>query len=86
MRWSSYIEQCLQFLLESVDSLPTDKWLYHLVSAEHLMEEVILQFALDEPDLKSSLGNKTRFQLEAFVRRLQEWHLKALADGINSRK
>lgn len=57
------------------DALPSDKWLCHLVRAQHISEDIGLEFSMDDPASPLSLTDpKTQYHLKAFERQLREWH------------
>ncbi|EHY56439.1 hypothetical protein HRR83_002480 [Exophiala dermatitidis] len=75
IRWSPYAEECIEILNSSPDALPSDKWFCHLVRAQHIAEEVGLEFSMDDPaSLLSLTDPKTQYHLKAFERQLAEWH------------
>ncbi|EXJ83443.1 hypothetical protein A1O1_07066 [Capronia coronata CBS 617.96] len=75
IRWSPYAEECIEILNSSPDALPSDRWFCHLVRAQHIAEEVGLEFSMDDPaSLLSLTDPKTQYHLKAFERQLAEWH------------
>ena len=84
LRWSHYIEESLGILTDSADALPSDKWLCHLVRAQHIAEDVSFQFSMDDRVSGVSVTDvKTQYHLKTFERRLEEWRQKAMKDEID---
>lgn len=78
IRWSPYAEECLDILASSPDALPSDRWLCHLVRAQHIAEDIGFQFSMDDPASQLSLtDSKTQYHLKAFERQLKEWQESA---------
>ena len=74
VRWSAYNDECLDILATAADALPSDKWLCHLVRAQHIAEDVGFQFSMDDPVSTIFLTEqKTQYDLKAFESRLAEW-------------
>src|SRR5436305_12870781 len=57
IRWSSYIEECLDFFATSITILPSDAWLCHLVRNQHIAEDVAMLFSMDDPASIVSLSD-----------------------------
>lgn len=75
VRWSAYAEECVEILNTASDALPSDKSLCHLVHAQHMAEDIGLEFSMDDPLSQLTLTDqKTQYHLKAFERRLKEWH------------
>src|ERR1700761_2403912 len=78
IRWSPYAEECLEILANSPDAFPSDRWLCHLVRAQHIAEDIGFQFSMDDPASQLSLtDSKTQYHLKAFERQLKEWQESA---------
>src|ERR1700756_80523 len=74
IRWSSYIEECLEFFAASSAILPSDAWLCHLVRNQHIAEDVAMLFSMDDPASTVSLSDpKIKFLLRSFEQRLENW-------------
>ena len=74
IRWGPYADECLEILSTSPDALPSDKWLCHLVRAQHIAEDIGFQFSMDDPVSQLFLtDSKTQYHLKAFERQLNEW-------------
>lgn len=75
IRWSPYADECIDILNTAKDALPSDRWLSHLVRAQHISEDIGLEFSMDDPACPLSLtDHKTQYHLKAFERQLREWH------------
>ncbi|KIW19030.1 hypothetical protein PV08_03320 [Exophiala spinifera] len=78
VRWSAYLDECIEILNTASDALPSDKALCHLVHAQHLAEDIGREFSMDDPLSQLTLTDqKTQYHLKNFERRLQEWHAAA---------
>jgi hypothetical protein len=78
IRWSSYIEECLEFFATSSAILPSDAWLCHLVRNQHIAEDVAMLFSMDDPASVVSLSDpKIKFLLRSFEQRLENWKSQA---------
>jgi Fungal Zn(2)-Cys(6) binuclear cluster domain len=81
VRWSAYMEESLQILAEAPDALPSDKWLAHLVQAQHIAEEVGYQFSMDDPPSDVSIIQpKIQYQMKTFEKQLDEWRQNSTKD------
>ena len=81
IRWGPYSDECMEVLANAPDALPSDKWLCHLVRAQHIAEDVGFQFSMDDPASQLSLTDpKTQYQLKAFERQLKEWRESSTSD------
>jgi hypothetical protein len=81
IRWGPYSQECMEFLANAPDALPSDKWLCHLVRAQHIAEDVGFQFSMDDPASQLSLTDpKTQYNLKAFERQLKEWRESSTSD------
>ncbi|RMD40323.1 hypothetical protein DV735_g4800, partial [Chaetothyriales sp. CBS 134920] len=80
VRWSAYIEECLEFFSTSPHALKSDAALCALVRLQHISEEVSIVFAMDDPSLVVSFGDtKTAYHLKALEKKLEEWRASAPA-------
>ncbi|ETN43143.1 uncharacterized protein HMPREF1541_02301 [Cyphellophora europaea CBS 101466] len=78
VRWSNYADECVDILSNAEDAAPTDKWLCFLVRAQHIAEDIGLEFSMDDPASQVSLtDHKTQYHLKAFERQLEEWERSA---------
>ncbi|RMZ88427.1 hypothetical protein DV736_g4352, partial [Chaetothyriales sp. CBS 134916] len=80
VRWSAYIEECLQYFSTSPHTLESDVWLCALARAQHIAEEVSIVFTMDDPSAVVSFGDtKTGYHLKALEKKLAEWKASAPA-------
>ncbi|KAK4943368.1 hypothetical protein LTR10_017042 [Elasticomyces elasticus] len=83
VRWSPYAEECVEILNTASDALPSDKSLCHLVYAQHMAEDIGLEFSMDDPLSQLTLTDqKTQYHLKAFERRLEEWRNTATPEML----
>jgi hypothetical protein len=74
IRWTSYMEQCLEFFEASEKALPSDKVLCHHVKFAHLCEEVGAQFSMDDPAANITIFDaKVGYSIKMFEGQLKEW-------------
>ncbi|KPI37583.1 uncharacterized protein AB675_3929 [Cyphellophora attinorum] len=74
VRWSNYADECINMLQSAEDAAPTDPWLCFLVRGQHIVEDIGLEFSMDDPASQVSLtDHKTQYHLKAFERQLEEW-------------
>lgn len=75
IRWSPYADECLQILATAKDAMPSDKWLCQLVKAQHIGEDIGVEFSMDDPASVLSLtDSKTQRALRVFEQQLKEWY------------
>jgi hypothetical protein len=78
IRWSSYIEECLEFFAAPNAILPSDAWLRHLMLSQHIAEDVAMLFSMDDPSSIVSLSDpKIKFLVRSFEQRLENWKSQA---------
>jgi hypothetical protein len=71
----------MEVLATAPDALPSDKWLCHLVKAQHIAEDVGFHFSMDDPASQLSLTDpKTQYHLKAFERGLKDWRDSSTSD------
>lgn len=81
VRWAPYMDESIDILESSAEALPTDKWLCHLVRAQHIAEDVGFEFSMDDPTCTVSLADsKTQYHLKAFERHLDDWRQRGKKD------
>jgi Fungal Zn(2)-Cys(6) binuclear cluster domain len=81
VRWSPYMEESLEVLDKAPDALPSDKWLAHIVRAQHIAEEVGYQFSMDDPPSDVAITQpKVQYQIKTFEKQLDEWRRSSAKD------
>jgi hypothetical protein len=86
VRWSPYMDECLEIMAKSPDALPSDKILCHLVRAQHITEDIGFQFSIDDPTTAISITDpKTQYHMKAFEKKLQEWREVVAKDPPNGK-
>lgn len=74
VRWGPYMDESIEMLESSPEAFPTDKWLCHLVRAQHIAEDVGFEFSMDDTTAIVSLADsKTQYHLKAFERHMNDW-------------
>lgn len=75
LRWSPYADECVEILKTSADALPSDKWLCHIVQAQHIAELIGEEFAMDDPAKEVRLTDKNvQLHLKGLEQELESWH------------
>lgn len=78
LRWSVYIEECLDVLTSDPNALPTDKWLCDLIRLQHIAEDASVVFSMDDPGSTITLRDTTvQYQLAGFRQQLEQWKRRA---------
>lgn len=68
------MDECLDILESSADSLPTDKSLIYFAKIANIVEEASYQFSLHDPASSIDFEDpRIQFALKAFEKRLEEW-------------
>ncbi|KAI9815595.1 MAG: hypothetical protein M1832_005456 [Thelocarpon impressellum] len=74
IRWTSYMDDCIDVLTDSPDALPSDRLLCQWVRLQHIGDEVGYQFSMDDPCASVGLADvKVQYALKGFERQLDEW-------------
>ncbi|KAI1608581.1 hypothetical protein EDD36DRAFT_103945 [Exophiala viscosa] len=81
VRWSIYIEECLDVLSSTPSILPSDPWLCDLIRIQHIAEDASIVFAMDDPGSVISFKDvKTQYQIGNFRQQLEHWRRFARSD------
>ena len=81
LRWSTYLEECIDVLSTSAQAVPSDRFLIDYIRITRLVEDAAVVFAMDDPGSKVSLRDpKTQYQLGALERQLERWRKEAKHD------
>jgi len=76
VRWSKYMDECIEVLETSDLALPSDKILCQHVLLQHINEEIGNQFCMDDPSAPVSITDaKVQMSVKAFERALDDWTL-----------
>jgi hypothetical protein len=86
IRWTPFMDDCVDFLENSPEALPSDKVLCQWVRSQHIAEEIGTQFSMDDSTAKVSIGDsKVQYALKGFERDLEKWSSQIPPD-VQSRK
>ncbi|KAK1145004.1 hypothetical protein N8T08_004719 [Aspergillus melleus] len=78
VRWSSYMDECVEVLERSPDALPTDKVMVHWAKLAHIIEEINMQFVGDETTANIAFVDpKFQYTLKVFEKQLEQWRREA---------
>ncbi|KAI9778728.1 MAG: hypothetical protein M1839_007959 [Geoglossum umbratile] len=84
IKWTSYMQDCIEYLESSPESLPSDKVLCQLVRSQHIAEDVAVQFSMDDPPASSVIPDpKVQYLLKGFERQFEEWTAQIPKDVEN---
>ncbi|MCJ1403494.1 hypothetical protein MMC11_006717 [Xylographa trunciseda] len=73
IRWTSYLEECLQLLETSAGALPSDQVLCHWIRAQRIADEVGEQFNIEDPTRLSGLDDiRIKSMVQGFEAQLRE--------------
>lgn len=74
VRWSDYMDECVEVLQTSDMALPSDKILCRHVGLQHINEEIGNQFSMDDPSAAVTISDtKVQMSLKSFERELEDW-------------
>lgn len=74
VRWSPYADECIEILNNAPDALPSDKWLCHIVQAQHIAEMIGTEFAMDDPAKEVRVTDaNVQFHLRGLEQELERW-------------
>ncbi|KAJ9246681.1 transcriptional regulator family: Fungal Specific TF [Paecilomyces variotii] len=74
VRWSPYMDECLDIFQNSPDALPSDRSLTHWLKLARIGEEVSFQFSMDDPVTSLSLHDpKVQYALKGFEKQMDQW-------------
>ncbi|KAL8786357.1 MAG: hypothetical protein Q9213_002854 [Squamulea squamosa] len=77
IRWSSHMDDCLEFLNTSSEALPSDSILAEWVRLQRLADDVGNQISGDESASLGISDVKTQYALKGFERQMKEWEKQA---------
>ena len=81
VRWSPYIEECLEILSLNPQSAPSDPILCDIIRITRILEDAATVFSMDDPGCVVSLRDpKTQYQLGALEKKLERWRKEAKHD------
>ncbi|MCJ1389089.1 hypothetical protein MMC18_001943 [Xylographa bjoerkii] len=79
IRWSSYLEECLQLLETSADALPSDQILCHWIRVQRIADEIGEQFNIEDPTALNGLDDmKMRYMVQGFEAKMRECFSRTL--------
>ncbi|KAL2270244.1 hypothetical protein VTJ83DRAFT_2428 [Remersonia thermophila] len=74
VRWTPFMDECMEVLSSSPDALPTDKDLVHVVWTHRLADEIGIYFSIDDPAATPSLSEpRTQYLLRWFESKLERY-------------
>ncbi|KAL9615382.1 MAG: hypothetical protein Q9167_000210 [Letrouitia subvulpina] len=73
IRWSSYMDECLEALESSSDSLRTDRTLCQWIRLQRLADDVGAQISIDDSSSIGITDLKVQYALKGFERQMKDW-------------
>jgi hypothetical protein len=74
IRWTPFMQDCVEVLETSPDAAPTDRALCNWVRIQHIAEEIGTAFSMDDPTAKVSIADqKVQYSLRGFENNLESW-------------
>ena len=68
------MDDCIDFITNSAEALPSDKQLCYFVRLQHIADEIGCQFSMDDPCAIVGLSDlKVQYALKNFERQLDDW-------------
>lgn len=75
------MDECLEVIASAPDVQPTDKWLCHMIHAQHILEEAHNQFGMDDPMSQVAVTDwKTQNMLKYLTEKLNQWRSDVTPD------
>ena len=86
IRWTPFMQECVETLETSPDAAPSDRALCAWVQMQHISEQVGTAFCMDDPSANVSMNDSTvQYALKGFENSLENWSKEVLPQ-VNSRK
>ncbi|KAF2151805.1 hypothetical protein K461DRAFT_257249 [Myriangium duriaei CBS 260.36] len=87
IRWTGYMQECIDFLEESPEALPSDKLFCQYVRLQKICEDISIAFKMDDPTATTiSISDpKVSYTLDVHEQRLKDWE-RHLAPNFRSNK
>ncbi|PSK60329.1 hypothetical protein B9Z65_479 [Elsinoe australis] len=78
IRWSTYMQECIDFLETSPDALPSDRLFVEYVRLQKTCEDICVSFQMDDASATTiSISDpKVSYTLDVYEHKLKEWHSK----------
>lgn len=75
IRWTAYMQECIEFLETSPDALPTDRLFAQHVRIQHICEEIQVSFMMDDASATTiSISDpKVSYTLNVLEQKLKDW-------------
>ncbi|KAI4118995.1 MAG: hypothetical protein LQ345_001026 [Seirophora villosa] len=77
IRWSTYMDECLDFLSTSSEALPSDSTLLEWVRLQRLADDLGNEMSVEELSNIGVSDAKTQYALKAFERQMKDWEKQA---------
>ncbi|PNS15673.1 hypothetical protein CAC42_4125 [Sphaceloma murrayae] len=83
IRWSNYMQECVETLESSADALPSDRYFVEYVRLQKLCEDISNSFQMDDPSATAiSISDpKVSYTLDVYEQKLKDWHDKLSEDA-----
>ncbi|KAG9884909.1 hypothetical protein KCU94_g17932, partial [Aureobasidium melanogenum] len=74
LRWSNYMQECVDILESSPDAAPTDALFAQHIKIQRICDEISVSFAMEDPTASISiLDPKVAYTLEVLQEKLDKW-------------
>lgn len=74
LRWSNYMQECVDILENSPDAAPTDALFAQHIKVQRICDEISISFAMEDPTASISiLDPKVAYTLEVLQEKLDKW-------------
>jgi len=74
VRWTPFMEDCVNILETAPDAAPTDRALCNWVRVQHIAEQVGVAFEMDDPTAKVTIADsKVQYAIKGFEHNLENW-------------
>ncbi|KAL9604243.1 MAG: hypothetical protein Q9219_000641 [cf. Caloplaca sp. 3 TL-2023] len=81
IRWSTYMDECLDALDTSPEALPSDQILVEWVRLQRLADDVGNQISTEDSSSPGVSDVKTQYALKGFERQMRDWEKQASKRG-----
>jgi hypothetical protein len=74
IRWTPFMEDCVNILETSPDAAPTDRALCNWVRVQYIAEQIGVAFEMDDPTAKVTIADsKVQYAIKGFENNLEKW-------------
>lgn len=87
LRWTAYMQECVEVLEKSPDALPSDALFCQYVRLQKICDEISVAFQMDDPSATAiSISDpKVSYTIDVYEQKLKEWE-RNLSQELRGRK